>query len=166
MNHSMDVVASARERELAELLRDLTSAQQQLLELLAEKRRLLAGREVAGLQALQPREQQWLAAMQQCYQRRETLLREAEQAGLPSRSLGELAESLPGGRGLRGPLQEATHRARLLKHESLAGWVLAQRSLLHLTQLLEIIATGGRERPTYGREPPSTPGGCLVDQAA
>lgn len=162
----MNAAASGCEQELAALLRDLTAAQQQLLELLAEKRRLIAEREVAGLQALQPREQEWLAAMQECYQRREALLREAEQAGLPSRSLGELAESLPGGSTLRRPLQEASHRARLLKHESLASWVLIQRSLLHLTQLLEIIATGGRERPTYGREPPSTPGGCLVDQAA
>ncbi|MCU0373434.1 MAG: hypothetical protein MUE56_09370, partial [Ignavibacteria bacterium] len=29
---------------------------------------------------------------------------------------------------------------RLLQHQSLTNWVLAQRSMLHLSQLLEIIA--------------------------
>jgi hypothetical protein len=39
---------------------------------------------------------------------------------------------------------------RVLQHHSLANWVLAQRRLLHVAQSLEIIATGGRMRPTYG----------------
>ena len=45
---------------------------------------------------------------------------------------------------------EAAERSRLLQHQSLTNWVLVQRSLLHLSQLIEIIATGGRPKPTYG----------------
>jgi hypothetical protein len=55
---------------------------------------------------------------------------------------------------------------RLLQHHSLTNWVLAQRSLLHITQLLEIVATGGRLQPTYGKGASSHARGALVDQEA
>jgi hypothetical protein len=44
--------------------------------------------------------------------------------------------------------------------------VLVQRSLLHLSQLIEIIATGGRPQPTYGNGPERQNCGSLVDRAA
>ena len=55
-------------------------------------------------------------------------------------------------------------RMRLLQHQSLANWVLAQRTILHLSQLLEIIATGGQLQPTYSRDEPSDSRGALVDK--
>jgi hypothetical protein len=55
---------------------------------------------------------------------------------------------------------------RLLQHQSLANWVLAQRVMLHLSQLLEIFATGGRLQPTYGRGEMPTSSGALVDREA
>jgi hypothetical protein len=39
-------------------------------------------------------------------------------------------------------------------------------SLLHLSQMIEIIATGGRPKPTYEKGPGSNSGGALVDRAA
>jgi hypothetical protein len=55
---------------------------------------------------------------------------------------------------------------RLLQHQSLANWVLAQRSLLHVSQLIEIIATGGRMQPTYGDKESVHARGSLVNQQA
>jgi hypothetical protein len=46
--------------------------------------------------------------------------------------------------------RENAARMRVLQHHSLVNWVLAQRALLHVSQLLEIIATGGRTQPNYG----------------
>ncbi len=43
--------------------------------------------------------------------------------------------------------------------------VAAQRTVLHLSQLLEIIATGGRAQPTYGKGRSADCGGALLDQA-
>jgi hypothetical protein len=63
-------------------------------------------------------------------------------------------------------IKESASRMRLLQHESLANWVLAQRTLLHISQMLEIIATGGRLLPTYGPGEPTLTGGALVDQEA
>jgi hypothetical protein len=40
-----------------------------------------------------------------------------------------------------------------------------QRTVLHLSQMLEIIATGGRTQPTYGNSPRAHRGGSLIDQA-
>ena len=63
-------------------------------------------------------------------------------------------------------MREATARMRLLQHHSLTNWVLVQRTLIHLSQMLEIIATGGRLKPTYGKDDSVNSGGFLVDQAA
>ena len=86
----------------------------------------------------------------------------------PSASLRSLASSLPAAEraGLESQMAVAAERARLLQHQSLANWVFVQRTLLYLTRLLEIIATGGRSEPTYGRGEMIGPGGALVDQAA
>jgi hypothetical protein len=62
-------------------------------------------------------------------------------------------------------VDEARRRARLLQHQSLTNWVLVQRTLLHLSHVVEIIATGGRMQPTYGKGAPVSAGGILVDQA-
>jgi hypothetical protein len=63
-------------------------------------------------------------------------------------------------------MREAADRSRLLQHQSLTNWVLVQRTLLHLSQMIEIIATGGRPKPTYEKGPGSNSGGALVDRAA
>jgi hypothetical protein len=44
--------------------------------------------------------------------------------------------------------------------------VLAQRTLIHLSQMLEIIATGGQMQPTYGKKESVGASGALVDQEA
>jgi hypothetical protein len=41
-----------------------------------------------------------------------------------------------------------------------------QRTLLHLSQLIGIIATGGQSLPTYGKGADCRASGALVDRAA
>ncbi|MCH8045323.1 MAG: flagellar export chaperone FlgN [Planctomycetes bacterium] len=176
------------EAELANLLSELSDVQDDLLDVLAEKRRLMVASDGAGMSALEQREQSVAARLQQCVQRRETLLRRADQQGLPSGSIRALAEAIPAdassgdGEGdeaqaieekratLGKQAKAASLRARLLQHESLTNWVLAQRTLLHLSQILEIVATGGVEKPTYAKGPTiATTGaatGAIVDRAA
>jgi len=156
------------ETELAGLLNDLCATQDELIGVLTEKRGLLVAADTAGMLAMQGREQELLARLQSCHQRRGELLAQAAAVGLPSDSIRSLAASLPVRRSgaVNDRVQEAASRARLLQHHSLTNWVLAQRTLLHLSQLLEIIATGGRLRPTYGKAQPVDSSGSLVDQAA
>jgi flagellar biosynthesis/type III secretory pathway chaperone len=155
------------EQELGELLALLSSTQGELLALLGEKRELLVQGNLPGLAAIAPREEAIVAQLQICQMRREELLGRAANEGLPNDSLHSLTKALPqqASPEIRASLNEAEQRTRLLRHHSLTNWVLVQRTLLHLSQMLEIIATGGQPQPTYGKGAVSR-GGSLVDQAA
>jgi FlgN protein len=158
----------AWESELADLLSRLSAAQQKLLGLLARKHEHLLNRDHRSLSALMPEEQALCGELQACHERRQELLAQAEASGLPSDSIESLAGALPRERAksLQKPLRDAVERSRLLRHQSVAQWVVVQRTVLHLSQMLEIIATGGRSKPTYGSGSASGGSGALMDQAA
>ena len=156
------------ETDIAELLGELSSVQDDLLEVLEAKRDLMAKSDVDGMASLQPREEQLYQRLDACHQRRTMLLESAGDQGLPSDSLGELVSQLPTPhrKQLSKRVTDASARMRLLQHQSLTNWVLAQRSILHLSQLLEIIATGGQLQPTCGRSNSFESSGALVDREA
>lgn len=156
------------ERDLTALLHELSATQGDLLSLLDEKRQKIVARDTAGLAEMAPREEAIVVRLQACQKSRRELLQRAAGQRLPSDSIRSLAKVLPEpARGeMAEQVEEAGRRFRLLSHQSLTNWVLIQRSLLHLSQLLEIIATGGRKNPTYGKVESNRAGGSLVDQAA
>jgi len=157
------------EEQVAGLLTELSAVQDELLELLSQKRKLLAEGDGDAMTAMQLREQQLVDRLQACHDRRGALLEAASREGFPATSIRALTAALPAARhkGLSLQVREASGRSRLLQHQCLTNWMLAQRSLIHLSQLLEIIATGGRQRPTYGKESSATGGsGSLLDGAA
>ena len=155
------------ESQLAALLERLSAAQRELLSLLETKRQLLVQRDHAGLSSLASREQQLAEELQACQTAREQMLSAAESEGLPHTSLAELSAALPekASRQLGKSVEDARQRSRLIRHECLTQWVAVQRTVLHLAQMLEIIATGGRSQPTYGKGQPADRGGALIDQA-
>lgn len=160
------------EAAITSLLAELSSVQTELFAVLAEKRQRLATVDVNGMQELQGREQDLLARLQACHAQREALLAAAQREGLPADSMTSLAQTtVASGKGsagekLRKELATTASRMRLLQTQSLSNWVVAQRSLLHVSQLLEIIATGGRLQPTYGVEEGVHARGGLVDHDA
>jgi flagellar biosynthesis/type III secretory pathway chaperone len=158
---------TAWERDLAEFLSELTAVQSELLDVLLAKRQCLMRSDGAGMAALQSREESIVARLEACQRRRQELLTEASAEGADTINLRSAAKTLVRGdsTSMRRSLDEAASRARILQHHSLTNWVVTQRTLLHLAQMLEIIATGGRTQPTYGNAAAPT-GGCLVDQAA
>ena len=151
---------------IGDLLQELMQTQQDLLAMLSKKRELVLARDNDALRLLHLEEEKLVARLQACCEQRQQLLDQAQEHGMPAQSLERLAGSLPGESRtrLRPGLRDARRQSRLLQHQSLANWVLVQRSLLHLSQMMEIIATGGRMRPTYGKESPNSSGGALVDQ--
>jgi hypothetical protein len=156
------------EAEIGALLTELADVQTALLAVLNEKRQRLASSDHAALAAMAVREQQLLDRLQACHDRRQQLLARAGGEGLPADSIRSLSDRLPDeSRGrVQAVIREAADRSRLLQHQSLTNWVLVQRSLLHLSQMIEIIATGGRPKPTYGKGSDRAPSGALVDRAA
>jgi flagellar biosynthesis/type III secretory pathway chaperone len=156
------------EAEISALLDELSSVQTELLDVLHQKRQALATADLPRLNELQPREEALAERLGQCQQRRAELLAAANQEGLPSENVAKLATRVsrgkPGALGQR--VKDTASRLRLLQHQSLANWVLAQRSLLHVSQLLEIIATGGRMQPTYGDKESVHARGSLLNHEA
>jgi flagellar biosynthesis/type III secretory pathway chaperone len=156
------------EAEIGALLDELSSVQNELLEVLKLKRDALASADLKQLVDLQPREERLATSLASCQQRRTHLLAVAREQGLPSDNVAKIAKNVsPAKRGALGQKVKATtSQMQLLRHHSLANWVLAQRSLLHVSQLLEIIATGGRMQPTYGDRESVHARGSLVNQEA
>jgi len=156
------------ESEIGALLSELADVQSALLETLHEKRRILATSDHQALASLAGREQALIARLQACHDRRQALLSRAGTEGQPADSIRSLSNRLPEeSRGsVQDSIREAADRSRLLQHQSLTNWVLVQRTLLHLSQMIEIIATGGRPRPTYGKGSDRAQSGALVDRAA
>ena len=146
------------ESALAKLLAELSAVQQEMLDLLSKKRERMADNDLDGMTSLQNEEAILCDRLQTCHDQRATLLHEAESQGLPCDSLQKLANAVtPGNQGHLGKqIGEASAKMRLIQHQSLTNWVLAQRSLLHVSQMLEIVATGGRLQPTYGSDDPSS----------
>jgi hypothetical protein len=156
------------EQAIGQLLTELSSAQDELLDVLKDKRQLLVNGEVAGLAAINEREGQVLARLQHCHDERARLLRRAADEGGPVESLRQRVDRLPAVQAgpIRDRLDSAAARTRLLQHQCLTNWVLAQQSLVHLSQLVELIATGGHRQPTYSNGATSCATGTLVDQQA
>jgi hypothetical protein len=153
------------ESDLAALLTDLAAAQSELLNTLREKRLVLMRADASGLDEITHREAALIDRLKQCQHRRADLLARAANEGTPAANLRLLAKSLDTSqhRQLAPNANAAASQARLLQHEALTNWVVAQQTLVHLSQLLEIIATGGRLQPTYSRADAAA-SGALLDQ--
>lgn len=165
---------SARDMDsqLAELLQELSQVQGELLEVLTEKRQYILRGDAKAMSGLAEKETGIMNRLEACHRRRGHLLSEAKTSGHSAASLTDLARQIskpsPGEKKSRSEeaLRAAGQNFRKLQSESLSNWVLAQRSLLHVSQLLEIIATGGRIQPTYEKDAPTHARGNLVDSEA
>ena len=156
------------EGEIGALLAELADVQSALLAVLSDKRKLLVTGNVDALTAIGSREAELAVRLQACHERRLLLLARADAEGLPADSIQSLSDRLPvsSRQQMQASIREAANRSQLLRHQSLTNWVVVQRSLLHLSQMIEIIATGGRPKPTYDKGSGSQSGGALVDRAA
>lgn len=156
------------EQSLAQFLSDLSAIQVQLLEVFARKRQFLVDADIRQIESIQQREKELVERLAECHDRRAVLLKQAAQQGLHADSLRTLNTSLKGPKSktLNQQINEATSRCRMLQSHSLTNWILAMRTERHFSQILEIIATGGRLTPTYAAGDSSSVGGALVDRAA
>ncbi len=137
---------------LASLLNELSDLQRHLLDVLERKRQALANADMEGLARTTEEEGRIAEQLQAFAAKREVLLQQAQQEGFACRNLRGLAVAVEGTRSShKRQFQEAADRSRLIQIQALTNWMLTQRAMIHLSQLLEIIATGGRLRPTYDK---------------
>ena len=148
-------------------LEELLEAQSELLSLLRAKSRLLIEPDAERLQQLQAQEQQLLKRLERCHRERARLLQSWEGEGPEPPTLQAALRRVPRAERNRiGPLlEQARHQSQLLRNESITHWVVVQRSLIHLSQLLELLATGGQGTTTYDHLSRQNRG-ALMDEAA
>lgn len=156
------------EQELAVFLTELIGVQARLLDYLRRKRTCLANADAEGLAALVPEGESIERELQTCLDKRSRLLQKAEAAGFPADNIRALASTVAPMGGISQQIAKINHNMRLLQIYNLTNWMLGQRALIHLSQLIEIIATGGQPSPTYQkRGSPSfeVSQGTLLDQS-
>ncbi|GAA4434301.1 MULTISPECIES: flagellar export chaperone FlgN [Bremerella] len=156
------------ERETATFLQELSDVQSDLLSVLHLKRQQMVANDLEAMQQTAESEQALVERLDNLRDSRKVLLENARGKGLPADSLHSLAKVFTDGES--SELAQKAHNAkdamRHIQNETLTNFVLAQQTVLHLSQLLQIIATGGKIKPTYEAENASNQGGTLVDQDA
>ncbi len=156
------------EAQIGSLLSTLSTVQADLLALLGEKREALAAGNYEQLRRFTTREAELVGRLELCRRQRHELLEAAAREGLPADSVRTLAQALPADdrQTLDKSIEQSRRQSRLLQHHSLTNWVVVQRTLIHLSQMIEIVATGGRMQSTYGTSAHTNSSGALVDREA
>lgn len=153
--------------ELVGYLDELTELQGDVLAYLRDKHELIASGKPSELEDFAPREENLIERLKNCQHHRARLLTYAAPESDQDATIASLAEGLPDEERheVRRKISGARQQGHLVQQQMLSQWVAMQRSMIHLAHLLEIIATGGRSRPTYGKEDSARASGSLVDQA-
>lgn len=155
------------ETEIARLLDQVTQIQSNLLEILRAKRVAMMKGDIQEQRRLLSEEANIYESLSRVNQERSVILEHAHSAGLEGSTLKDVSRRLPEPRGteLSKRIGEAGKVAQTLRLEQLTNWVADQQCLLHVSHLLEIIATGGRLRPTYGKSEYGVRGSLLDHEA-
>jgi len=157
------------EPDILQFLRQLSAVQERTLSVLSRKQELLVKPDRDGLTEIAVEEQEVLAQLRQCLVRREEILAVARQSGGAAESIQVLCQRIlpPRSESLR-LVEEAARRSRLIQSQCATNWVMTQKSIIHLSHLLEIVETRGQGKSTYHRQGEKESGfpGGFIDRAA
>lgn len=152
--------------ELGRFLTELEQAQGELRDLFAAKSLALQRIQGEELVRISEGELELGKRLQALLARRNRLLDAAGKQGIAATSLMTLTGAI--GIEIREPLLQrirlAEQRSAELRHESWIHWIISHRCYNHYTELLELIAHGGKKAPTYSQANQTTgAGGAVLD---
>ena len=152
--------------KLIDFLKQLAAAQKATLHILQKKQTLLVKLAPQALAAIEVEEQSALEQLRSALEKREEVLQAAKQEGIHVDSIPMLCDRLfPKNFEIRKLLDRANSRSRRLRFVALTNWTMSQKSMIHLSQLLELIETRGQGKATY-KPTKGSEGGGLVDRVA
>lgn len=156
---------------ILDFLRQLADAQDKAIEVLQRKQTLLVRPDKAELEACTTKEQDVLERLRQALLRREEILQNARSEGRTAETIEMLCEEIfPDSLEYRRTLDAVMERTRRIRYLAMANWTITQRSIIHLSQILEMIETRGQGKTTYspqnGKESSPGSGGGFVDRVA
>jgi hypothetical protein len=159
-------------RDIEDLLVAIEETQAALADVYRDKRSAIRHANGPGLDRLTTIEKTLVADLQVHLRRREQILQQARQLGLPADSLSSVVRTFdePLRERLIAQIEETRRVADANRRESWILWIVCKQSLRFFTDVLELIANGGRRAPIYLARPGAvaelSTGGSLLDAQA
>jgi hypothetical protein len=159
-------------RDIEDLLVAIEETQAALAGVYRDKRAAIRQANGPGLDQLTTIEETLVADLQVHLRRREQILQQARQMGLPADSLSSVVRTLdePLRERLIAQIEETRRVADANRRESWILWIVCKQSLRFFSDVIELIANGGRRAPIYLARPGAvaelSTGGSLLDAQA
>ena len=154
--------------DIQTFLNQLVESQSQMLTVLHKKQAILVKPEKDALALIAAEEEQVLVKMQAVLDRREELLTAARLRNIPSGSIEQVCSHVfPHNFEVQKVLTEARHRTQQISLLAYTNWTMSRKSLIHVSQILELLETRGRGKTTYqSQSKTDRSSGSFVDRVA
>lgn len=154
-----------------QFLHELKAVQDQMAEVLLKKQAILVRPDKEQLDRISDEENEILEQLTRMQKKREEILDIANRRDGPFESIQEFCEAhFPHHLEIKRLLDASQQQSRQIRYLALTNLTMTQRSIIHLSQVLEIIETRGQGKATYrisgGNEGNAAPGGGFVDRVA
>ena len=152
--------------DLQNFLEQLVDTQNQMLAVLRKKQAILVKPEKEALALISAEEEKMLGKTQGILNWREELLTTARLQNINSVSIEQLCgHFFPHNTDIQKLLDEVKHRTQQVRLLAYTNWTMSRKSMIHISQILELLETRGQGKTTYHPRPPAD-GGGLVDRVA
>ena len=153
--------------DLQDFLHQLIESQSQMLAALHKKQAVLVKPEKEAMALITAEEEKALAAMQNVLGRREELLTAARLQNIRGDSIEQLCRHFfPQNAEVQQLLDEARHRTQQIRLLAYTNWTISRKSLIHVSQILELLETQGQGKTTYQPQANSPLRSNFVDRVA
>jgi hypothetical protein len=157
-------------REIEEFLVAIDETQDALGAAYRDKRAAIRQANAAEINRITKIEEARVVELQVYLRRREQILQRALQMGLPADSLESVARTLPEPfrDSLLAHIEKTRRAADANRRESWILWIVCKQSLRFFSDVVELIANGGRRTPIYSARAgvELSTGGALLDARA
>ena len=153
--------------DLLDFLNQLIETQKQMFDVLHKKQKMLVKPEKVALAKITAEEEHMVEKMQQVLNRREELLTSARLQNIDGDSIEQLCRHFfPCNVEVQKLLDEVKHRVHQIHLLAYTNWTMSRKSMIHVSQILELLETRGQGKTTYHPRHSDGSGGSFVDRVA
>ena len=154
--------------DIPNFLNELIEAQNQYLAVLHKQQKVLIRPTREEIASISGEEEKAREQLQKMLARKEELLTAARLQNIQSDSIEQLCEHFfPHNVSVQKLLNEVRSRSQQMQLLAYTNWTINRKSLIHVSQILELLETRGQGKTTYSqRSKTDTSGGLQVDRVA
>jgi len=154
--------------DIKKFLTQLIESQHRMLAVLHKKQAILVKPNPEAMESMSHEEEKAMSDMQDILKRRDDLLMAARLQNIRSHSIEQLCEHFfPCNIEVQKLLAESKHRTQQIRLLAYTNWTMSRKSLIHVSQILELLETRGQGKTTYQPQANrDTSHGGFVDRVA